>query len=118
MGIIRRNWREENDRQEEANVSEEKERKVFYGVGTVGERGQVVIPAEARRACHIEPGDKVMFLSHGAGQALLVARVADVLEAIGEMQELLQKAHEAQQEEETAEPEELHEQDTQEGDES
>jgi len=97
-------------------VSQEKERKVFYGVATVGERGQVVIPAEARRACHIEAGDKVMFLSHGASPALLVARVADVLEAVGEVQELLRQIPEGAQEKGTSEPSDQAEEDTQEGD--
>lgn len=32
----------------------------FYGAVTVSERGQVVIPAEARRALGIEVGDKLL----------------------------------------------------------
>ena len=31
----------------------------FYGSATVGERGQLVIPAEAREELGIHPGDKV-----------------------------------------------------------
>ena len=38
--------------------------EAFYGSATVGERGQVVIPAEARQELGIEPGDKVLFMHH------------------------------------------------------
>lgn len=33
-----------------------------HGSTTVGERGQIVLPAEARRAFGIEPGDKLIVL--------------------------------------------------------
>ncbi len=36
---------------------------LFLGTATVGERGQVAIPANARRAHRIEPGDKLLFFS-------------------------------------------------------
>ena len=36
----------------------------FYGTVTVGERGQVVIPAEARKQCGIEGGDKLLVFRH------------------------------------------------------
>jgi len=36
-----------------------------YGATTVGERGQVVIPAEVRRSFKIKPGDKlIVFAKH------------------------------------------------------
>ncbi len=38
------------------------EGKRFYGAITVSERGQIVIPAEARRDFHIEVGDKLLVL--------------------------------------------------------
>ncbi len=37
--------------------------KRFYGSATVGERGQIVIPAEARRDFDIQPGDKLLVLA-------------------------------------------------------
>jgi len=36
----------------------------FFGTVTVGERGQVVIPAEARRQFGVESGDKLLVFSH------------------------------------------------------
>lgn len=35
-----------------------------YGMVTVGERGQIVIPAEARRELGIKPGDKLVIMRH------------------------------------------------------
>ncbi len=52
----------------------------FLGVGTVGERGQVSIPAEARKRCGIESGQKIVFLSMD-GQGLVVFK-ADRLDAM------------------------------------
>ncbi len=36
----------------------------FFGAATVGERGQVVIPAEARHKLGISPGDKLIIMRH------------------------------------------------------
>lgn len=39
--------------------------KKFYGVGTVGEKGQIVIPSDAREALNIKTGDKFVFFGVG-----------------------------------------------------
>ena len=44
---------------------------MFYGTATVGDRGQVVIPAEARKKFNINPGDKLLVLSHPSGGIVL-----------------------------------------------
>ena len=36
--------------------------KHFFGVGKMGERGQIVIPKKARDVFHIKPGDSLVFL--------------------------------------------------------
>ncbi len=46
----------------------------FFGSATVGERGQIVIPAEARSALGIQPGDKLLILKHPVYQSLMVAK--------------------------------------------
>jgi AbrB family looped-hinge helix DNA binding protein len=43
-------------------MAHEKSRKKFYGSVTVSERGQVVIPAEARKDFGIEVGEKLLVL--------------------------------------------------------
>jgi AbrB family looped-hinge helix DNA binding protein len=35
----------------------------FYGKIPLGTKGQIVIPAEARKAMNIKPGDKVIIIS-------------------------------------------------------
>lgn len=52
--------------------------KRFYGAITVSDRGQIVIPAQARRDFGIEVGDKLLVfgdLRHG----LALARAEDVI---------------------------------------
>jgi len=49
----------------------------FYGTGTVGERGQIVIPAEARSALNVKSGDKFIFAGHGGILHLVKASEMD-----------------------------------------
>lgn len=52
----------------------------FYGSTTVGERGQVVIPVEARRDFQITPTTKLLvFGSHGGG-GLIFTKAESVTE--------------------------------------
>jgi len=47
--------------------------KKLYGTATVGSKGQVVIPADAREELNIQPGDRLYVLGsmHGNGIILL-----------------------------------------------
>lgn len=47
--------------------------KKLYGTATVGTKGQVVIPADAREELNIQPGDRLYVLGsmHGSGIVLL-----------------------------------------------
>lgn len=47
-----------------------KEQQDFYGTTTIGERGQVVIPQEARKAMKLKNSDKL--LAFGMGNDMLV----------------------------------------------
>ncbi|HCG98953.1 MAG: hypothetical protein A2074_05455 [Candidatus Aquicultor primus] len=51
---------------------------IFLGTATVGERGQVAIPAEARRALEIEPGSKLLFFSGPHNSGLLMVKAEDL----------------------------------------
>ncbi len=42
------------------NIEQPPEGKKFYGSVTVSERGQIVIPAEARKDFNIDGGDKIL----------------------------------------------------------
>ena len=54
-------------------------RSKLYGSATIGERGQLVIPAEARKVLGIEVGSKVLVFSHGKGLLLLKAETVTEL---------------------------------------
>jgi AbrB family looped-hinge helix DNA binding protein len=56
--------------------------KHFYGAVSVGERGQVVIPKEAREQFCIKPGDKLVVLGN-AGRGILLVKV-DMLRKFAE----------------------------------
>ncbi len=60
----------------------------FYGSVTVGERGQVVIPADARKTFRIEPGDKLLVFRHPHHPGLVLARVDDVQALLTEVQQM------------------------------
>lgn len=53
-------------------------RSKFLGATTVGERGQIVIPADARKALDIHSGDKLLIFSRHHQTGLLVLK-ADVV---------------------------------------
>ena len=59
------------------------EESAFYGSATVGAKGQIVIPADARRAMQIKEGDKVVVLRGPRDGSVVVFRV-DSLEALWE----------------------------------
>ncbi|WP_405343875.1 AbrB/MazE/SpoVT family DNA-binding domain-containing protein, partial [Ruminococcus sp.] len=49
--------------------------KHLFGIVTVGDKGQVVIPAKARKIFDIKPGDQVVILGdEGQGLAVLKAK--------------------------------------------
>ena len=71
----------------------------FYGSTTVGERGQIVLPAKLREDLNIQPADKLLVLSAGppGREAVMIMR-ADVLNDMMKMmnkhfQELLDQAN-------------------------
>lgn len=69
-------------------------RSKLYGSATVGERGQLVIPAEARKAFGVEVGDKVLVFGHGRGLLILKAEVvtellAETLNQASSLEQLL-----------------------------
>ena len=49
----------------------EKDGKYIFGVVKVGDKGQIVIPKDARKIYNIQPGDTLMMLGDQKGIALL-----------------------------------------------
>lgn len=63
-------------------MSELMKDKRIYGVVSVGERGQIVIPKEARDQFGIKNGDKLVVMG-GHGRALVLLK-ADILKKFAE----------------------------------
>jgi AbrB family looped-hinge helix DNA binding protein len=72
--------------------------KAFYGTATVGERGQIVIPAEARADIGFLPGDKVMFIRHPMHNGLMLFKIEAVREFMEEFAAGLARAEENKEE--------------------
>ncbi|MBQ1913057.1 MAG: AbrB/MazE/SpoVT family DNA-binding domain-containing protein [Bacteroidales bacterium] len=49
----------------------EKDGKYLFGVVKVGDKGQIVIPKDARKIYDIKPGDALMLLGDQRGLAML-----------------------------------------------
>lgn len=72
----------------------------FFGAVTVGERGQVVIPIEARKRFNIEPGDKLLIMGDPGKRGLMLCKLDSMRDFMRLFQEGL-----ARVESEIAEPE-------------
>lgn len=55
--------------------------KRMYGTATVGTKGQIVIPAEAREELNIQPGDRLYIVNamHGAGIVCLKEEMLETM---------------------------------------
>lgn len=61
----------------------------FYGAVVVGKRGQIVIPAEARRNMKITPGEKLIILGGPQRRGLMITKAESILEFLGKAMEHL-----------------------------
>jgi AbrB family looped-hinge helix DNA binding protein len=66
----------------------------FWGSATVGERGQIVIPADARQELDIKPGDKLLIFSGMHGGSLNVMKAEQVSEFVSRAMAKLNKMEE------------------------
>lgn len=64
----------------------------FYGTVTVGERGQIVIPSEARSALGFSPGDKLLVMRHPVHPGLMIFKLEGVRAFLDEFYGHLQRA--------------------------
>ncbi|MBP5505846.1 MAG: AbrB/MazE/SpoVT family DNA-binding domain-containing protein [Bacteroidales bacterium] len=54
---------------------QEKDGKYIFGVVKVGDKGQIVIPRDARKLYDIKPGDALLVLGDQKGMAILKTEV-------------------------------------------
>lgn len=72
---------------------EKKDSKISYGITSLGERGQVVIPVDIRNKMGLKAGDKlVTFLKHGKVLVMIKAEeMAGLIEKMTKKFENLKK---------------------------
>ncbi len=63
----------------------------FYGSTTVGERGQVVIPAEARRDLQITPATKLLVFGSHNGGGLIFTKAESVTDFLDKAMSVLKR---------------------------
>ena len=61
----------------------------FYGATTIGERGQIVIPAEARKDFEITPSTKLLFFGSPGGVGLMMTKAESVAEVLSKATRML-----------------------------
>ncbi|MBX3095970.1 MAG: AbrB/MazE/SpoVT family DNA-binding domain-containing protein [Fimbriimonadaceae bacterium] len=64
----------------------------FFGTVRVGERGQVVIPHEARQALGIMAGDQVMMVRDPKMKGLMLVKVDELQEVISHLTMIMERA--------------------------
>jgi len=68
---------------------EEKDGKYIFGVVKVGDKGQIVIPRDARKRYDIKPGDALLLLGDQNGMALVKTQIFE--DFVGQVMEGLTK---------------------------
>ena len=61
----------------------------FYGATTIGERGQVVVPVEARKDLNLSPSTKVMVFAGPMGEGLLIIKADSVAKILARANKML-----------------------------
>ena len=69
----------------------------FFGAATVGERGQIVIPAEARKRYNIETGDKLLIMGTRNEKGLMLFKIDAMREFMTKLLEDLQRVEKEDQ---------------------
>ncbi|MCX7800529.1 MAG: AbrB/MazE/SpoVT family DNA-binding domain-containing protein [Fimbriimonadales bacterium] len=63
----------------------------FYGAVTVGERGQIVIPAGARTELGIQAGDKLLVMRHPVYKGLMICKIDELQSFLNEFAEFVKR---------------------------
>jgi AbrB family looped-hinge helix DNA binding protein len=64
----------------------------FFGSVTIGERGQVVIPIEARKRFNLEPGDRLLVMGDPSKRSIMLCQIDTLREFMNSFQAGLARA--------------------------
>jgi len=64
----------------------------IYGTLTLNDKGQVVIPIEARNALEIGPGSRLMIMGAPHGHGLMLVRLEDIEAKVKSFAEAVEEA--------------------------
>lgn len=67
----------------------------FHGSVTVGERGQVVIPAVVRELIGVTPGEKLLVFAHPSGMGVLFMKLEGLQDLVDRFTPLIREAQSA-----------------------
>lgn len=59
--------------------------KYIFGVVKIGDKGQIVIPKEARNVYHLKPGDALLLMGDSRGMAMVKTEIFS--DVVGKMME-------------------------------
>ncbi len=68
----------------------------FYGSVTVGERGQIVIPSDARAEMGMQQGDKLLIMKHPAHHGLMVFKIDSARAFLDDFGAMLDRAEDTE----------------------
>lgn len=66
--------------------------KGFFGSVTIGERGQIVIPADARQELGWNPGEKLLIMRHPVYKGIMAFKLESVREFLDEFARGVERA--------------------------
>lgn len=69
------------------NIADDENRPDFFSITTIGERGQVVIPKDARQALNLSAGDKLVVLPSRHGNGILLMKEENIKQLAQQMSE-------------------------------
>lgn len=88
-----------NEKHDSHNCCEDELAHSFFGAVTVGERGQIVIPAEARNELGLRAGDKMLVMRHPLHKGLMIFKFDSVRGFIDEFANYLKNVDGAEPQE-------------------
>ena len=63
----------------------------IYGTSMINEKGQVVIPAEARKKLHMKPGDRFLIARTPFDEGVIIVKAEAFTEHLGKIAKILKE---------------------------